>query len=288
MPRSTWKGYLKLSFVSVPVKGYTARTGADTIQLHQLHEECHSRIKYQKACPIHGVVPSGEIVSAYEYSDGQYVVIDPKELRALRAGGERAVQIEAIVKTSDIDPLYFTDKTYYLLPDGAIGQRPYALIQQSLADEDRCAVGRAVLYGREELVLIRPVAGLLSLTSLKFDAEILHPQVLAEELETPALLAAELDLTHKLLKAFVRPKFDLAAFKDEYVESLTELIEAKVAGKKIVASPSAEEPPVINLMEALQKSVAAVGGGASRRAKTSGRAAATSRRGPAPKRRKSG
>ncbi|WP_254508467.1 non-homologous end joining protein Ku [Anatilimnocola floriformis] len=287
MPRSTWKGYLKLSFVSVPVKGYTANTGSDSIKLHQLHQECHSRIKYSKVCPIHGSVPSSEIVSAYEYADDQYVVIDPKELKALRAGGERAVNIEAVVKSAAIDPLYFTEKTYYLLPDGAVGQRPYALIQKSLTDEDRCAIGRAVLYGREELVLIRPVDNLLSLTALKYDAEVVHPQALADELETPSLQKAELELTHTLLKAFVKPKFDLAAYKDEYVEALTELIEAKVAGKKIVASPAAEEPPIINLMEALKKSVAAVGGEAPRRKKQAERASAVARK-SAPKRRKSG
>lgn len=287
MPRSTWKGYLKLSFVSVPVKGYTANTGADSIRLHQLHQECHSRIKYSKVCPIHGAVPSNEIVSAYEYADDQYVVIDPKELKALRARSERAVNIEAVVKAGDIDPLYFTEKTHYLLPDGAVGQRPYALIQRSLAEDKCCAIGRAVLYGREEVVLIRPVEDLLSLTALKYDAEVVHPQALADELETPVLQKEELALTHTLLKAFVRSKFDLAAYKDDYVESLTELIEAKVAGKKIVAAPAAEEPPIINLMDALKKSVAAVGGESTRRKKGSARAAASARK-TAPKRRKSG
>jgi DNA end-binding protein Ku len=288
MPRSTWKGYLKLSFVSVPVKGYTANTGSDSVRLHQLHQACHSRIKYEKVCPVHGTVPNGEIVSAYEYADGQYVVIDPKELKALRARQERAVTIEAVVKAADVDPLYFTEKTYYLLPDGAVGQRPYALIQQSLADEHRCAIGRAVLYGREELVLLRPVEGLLSLTALKYDAEVTHAAALADELETPALQKTELELTHTLLKAFHRPKFDLTEYKDEYVESLTELIEAKVAGKKIVASSAAEEPPIINLMDALKKSVAAVSAEGSGSGKRSSRAAAAKERKAAPRRRKSG
>lgn len=288
MPRSTWKGYLKLSFVSVPVKGYTANTGSESIRLHQLHQACHSRIKYEKMCPIHGTVPNSEIVSAYEYADDQYVVIDPKELKALRARSERSISIEAVVKTADIDPLYFTEKTYYLLPDGAVGQRPYSLIQRALAEEHRCAVGRAVLYGREELVLLRPVDRLLSLTSLKYDAEVVHPQALTDELESPALQPAEFELTHTLLKAFVKPGFDLAAYKDEYIESLTELIDAKVAGKKIVAAPAASEPPIINLMEALKLSVAAVGAESSSNKKGTARATAAARRKAVPKRRKSG
>ncbi|WP_425613626.1 Ku protein [Anatilimnocola sp. NA78] len=290
MPRSTWKGYLKLSFVSVPVKGYSANTGAESIRLNQLHGECHSRIQYQKVCPVHGKVPADEIVSAYEYADNQYVVIDPKELKALRTRGERAVNIEAVVKADAVDPLYFTEKAYYLLPDGAVGQRPYALLQQSLADDKRCAIAKAVLYGREELVLIRPVENLLSMTALKFDAEVRRPQVLGDELETPALQDAEIKLTRTLLKAFVRPKFNIESFKDDYVESLTELIEAKVAGKKIVTAPAEDEPPIINLMDALKKSLAAVGNGeTSRSKKTAGpRMTSASRRKAAPKRRKSG
>lgn len=292
MPRSTWKGYLKLSFVSVPVKGYTANTGAGGVQLHQLHRECNSRIKYQKTCPIHGVMPNSEIVSAYEYSDEQYVVVDSKELKTLREAGERAVNVEAVVKAGSIDPLYFTDKTYYLLPDGAVGQRPYALLQQTLADDERWAIGKAVLYGREELVLIRPLDDLISMTALKYDAEVVHPKALADELETPPLTDAEVSLTKTLLKAFVRPKFSMTEYKDDYVENLTELIEAKVAGKKIVAAPAAEDPPIINLMDALKKSVAAVSNGeesSARRKKATGpRLASTARRKATPKRRKSG
>jgi DNA end-binding protein Ku len=282
VPRSTWKGYLKLSFVSVPVKAYSANTGSSSVQLNQLHRLCHNRIRYRKTCPEHGEVPNDEIVSAYEYAKDQYVVIDPKELKTLRARSERAVNVEAIVSHDAIDPLYFTENAYYLLPDGAIGQRPYALIQQALAEERRCAIARAVLYGREELVMIRPADDLLAMTALKYDAEVVHPEALADELETPSLTAAETNLTRTLLKAFAKPKFTLAAFKDEYVEQLTELIEAKVSGKQIVAAPVEEEPPVINLLDAPKKSVAAA-----QEPRSNRRSAAKPSRVPA-KRRKSG
>lgn len=291
MPRSTWKGYLRLSFVSVPVKGYSANTGAGGVQLHQLHSECNSRIRYQKVCPVHGEVPKEEIVSAYEYSDEQYVVIDPKELKALRSTSERAVNIEAVIPAGSIDPLYFTEKTYYLLPDGAVAQRPYALLRQSLEKDEQLALAKAVIYGREELVLLRPIEGLLSMTALKFDAEVVHPEALSDELESPSLTAAEVNLTKTLLKAFKKPKLSLAAYKDDYVEQLTELIEAKVAGKKIVAAPAAEDPPIINLMDALKKSVAAVQdgeGGTRKRRASRPTATAAARKKSAPRRRKSG
>ena len=183
MPRSSWKGYLKLSLVSVPVRGYTANVAASEIRLHQLHEECHSRIRYQKTCPIHGEVPKEEIVSGYEYAKGEYVVIEPEELAKLKGERERAVTIDAVLSQHTIDPVYFTDKTYYLVPDGAVGQKPFALIQRCLADEELQAVGRVVLFGREELVLVRPVDKLLAMTALKYEAEVAHAQTLREELD---------------------------------------------------------------------------------------------------------
>lgn len=257
MPRSSWKGYLKLSLVSVPVRGYTASVAASEIRLHQLHAKCHSRIRYQKTCPIHGEVPKEEIVSGYEYAKGEYVVIEPDELARIRGESERAVTIDAVLSQHIIDPVYFTDKTYYLLPDGAVGQKPFALIQQCLADEELQAVGRVILFGREELVLVRPVDRLLAMTALKYEAEVAHADALSDELETTSFAREELNLTKRLLDAFEKPKFSLADYKDHYVEQLRELIEAKVEGKELVAPPAPEEPHVINLMDALKKSVAA-------------------------------
>jgi DNA end-binding protein Ku len=273
MPRSSWKGYLKLSLVSVPVRGYTANIAASEIRLHQLHSECHSRIKYQKTCPIHGEVPKEEIVSGYEFAKGEYVVIEPEEIAKLRGERERAVTIDAIVSQHTIDPVYFADKTYYLTPDGAVGQKPFALIQKCLIDEELQAVGRVVLFGREELVLVRPVEHVLAMTALKYESEVAHADTLDEELEKPDLSRDELNLTKKLIDAFEKPKFSLAAYKDHYVEELRALIEAKVEGKELVTPPAAEEPRVINLMDALKKSVreVAAGSAAHRKPQTTGR-----------------
>src|SRR5688500_19712195 len=113
--RSNWKGYLKLSLVSVPVKAYSATRAAENVPLHQLHATGNSRIKYKKVCPVHGEVPKEEIVSGYEYAKGQYVVIDADELARLRERGEREITIDAVVAPSTVDPLYYTDKSYYLI-----------------------------------------------------------------------------------------------------------------------------------------------------------------------------
>jgi DNA end-binding protein Ku len=274
MARSSWKGYLKLSLVSVPVRGYTANVAASEIRLHQLHSECHSRIRYQKTCPIHGEVPKEEIVSGYEYAKGEYVVIEPEELAAIRGERERAVTLDAVMSQHTIDPVYFTDKTYYLTPDGAVGQKPFVLIQKCLADAELQAVGRVVLFGREELVVVRPVDRVLAMTALKYESEVAHADTLTEEVEETTVAAPELKLTKTLLEAFEKPDFSLAEYKDHYVEELTKLIEAKVEGKEIVAPPAREEPRVINLMDALKKSVAA----ATRGGKEEKRAAAPKKR----------
>jgi DNA end-binding protein Ku len=257
MPRSSWKGYLKLSLVSVPVKGYTATKATSEIRLNQLHSECHSRIKYQKVCPIHGVVPKDEIVSGYEYAEDQYVVIDPAELEQIQGERERAINVDAIVAPRTVDAAYLTDKTYYLVPDGAVGHKPFALIQKCLADDDLEAIGRVVLFGREELVLVRPVKNLLAMTALKYATQVTTPDVLKEEVAEPALAKEEVALTKTLLKAFEKKKFSIAAYQDDYADKLRSLIEAKVEGKELVTPPPTEEPQVINLMDALKKSVAA-------------------------------
>ena len=262
-PRSTWKGYLKLSLVSVPVKAYTA-SNASTAQVHlnQLHSECHSRINYKKTCPIHGEVSNEDIVSGYEFAKGQYVVVDVAELDKLRTENDKAISLGAFVRADQIDPVYHTGKTYYLLPDGPIGQKPYALIHQCMLDAGIHGVGQVVLSSREQLVLVRPVGKLLAMTALAYDTEVKKPESFEDELVESSMVPQELDLTKQLMTAFLKDDFDLAAYKDVYTEKLTELIEAKVQGRELVAPAHGEEPHVINLMEALKASVAQAQGSA--------------------------
>src|ERR1700676_4378211 len=167
-PRSTWKGYLKLSLVSVPVKAYTATASeAREIRLNQLHAECNSRIQYKKNCPVHGEVPNDEIVSGYEYSKGQYVIVDTAELDKLRTEDEKAIQIDEFVRPDAIDPAFYGGKTYYLLPEGPVGEHTYAVIHQGMVQQDRFAVAQVVFHNREKLVLIRPLAeGILAMNEL--------------------------------------------------------------------------------------------------------------------------
>src|SRR5262249_31153833 len=156
--------FLRFGLVSIPVKAYPVKSEKADIELHWLHETCLNRIRQQKSCPIHGEVSNEEIVSGYKVGQDDYVVIDPAELQKLRAKSEDTIDVSAIVGPHDIDDIYFTDKSYYLLPDGETGVRPYAVFQEALKEERLCGVAEAVLFRREHLLLVRPLDGLLTVT----------------------------------------------------------------------------------------------------------------------------
>jgi DNA end-binding protein Ku len=256
-PRSTWKGFLKLSLVSVPVKAFTATAGGGgEIHLNQLHAECHSRIQYKKTCPIHGEVSNDQIVSGYEYAKGQYVVIDTEELSKLRTEDDKAINIDVFISSDTLDPVYYSGKTYYLVPDGPVGQKPYAVLQEAMKEEERFAIAQVVMHGREQLVLLRPMDGLLAMTTLTYDHQITKPAAFEEELIKADMVPDELKLAKTLIEASTAKQFDFSRYKDIYTEKLTKLIEAKVAGQEIVTPPVHEQPPIINLMDALKQSLA--------------------------------
>src|SRR6478672_7296535 len=127
MARPSWSGFLRFNLISVPVKGYTAAAaGGGKIGFHLLHAACHSRIKYKKVCPIHGEVHNDEIVSGYEASKGHYVTVDKEERTAIKAEDEKTIAVDTFVPPDAIDPLYFSGRSYFLVPDGKVGQKPYA------------------------------------------------------------------------------------------------------------------------------------------------------------------
>jgi DNA end-binding protein Ku len=257
--RSCWKGFLKLSLVAVPVKAYSATvSGGGDIHLHQLHADCHSRIRYHKVCPLHGQVAHDAIVSGYEYTKGQYVVVDTAELDQLRSADDKALTIAAFIAPEALDPLYASGKSYYLLPDGPVGHKPYAVLAQGMRDLNRHAIAQVVLHGREQIVLLRPLDRLLVLTVLQLDQQITKPATFRDEVPAPEVAAEELQLARTLIEASTPAAWDFSCYQDVYTAKLSRLIEAKVAGEEIVAAPVPEHPQVINLMEALRQSVAQI------------------------------
>ncbi|HEV7998414.1 MAG TPA: Ku protein [Planctomycetaceae bacterium] len=258
-PRPAWKGYLRISLVSMPVLAYTGSSGStdegSPIRFNQLHRECHSRIKYVKTCPIHGEVPNDEIVSGYEYAKGQYIEIDPDELAELRPEGERAISVEGFVSPDTIDPAYLSGKTYFLTPDGSLGQKPYQLIQEAMASEELNAIGRMKITTREHLVRVRAEDGLLIVDLLQYASQVKDPTQFKQELVDTHPSAPERKLTRQLISSMVDEELDLSERTDAYTDRVRELIEAKVQGKQLVTPTPVEEPPIVNIMDALKRSM---------------------------------
>jgi DNA end-binding protein Ku len=255
-PRSSWKGFIKLSLVSVPVKAYTATASGAEISLNQLHTECNSRISYKKVCPLHGEVSNADITKGYEYAKGQYVVIEDDELEKLRTSSDRSINIDGFVAPESLDPVFHAGRTYYLVPDGAVGQKPYSLLLRCMLENNVHAMAQVVISQREQLVMLRPVDGVLAMTLLNHQMKVKSADSVRDEIAADDATAEELKLTTTLINASTLSDFDFGSYTDRYVEKLTDLIQLKVDGEEVVQVPDAEEPKIINLMEALKKSVA--------------------------------
>jgi DNA end-binding protein Ku len=288
--RSSWKGYLKLSLVSVPVQAFNVTaSGGGEIHFNQLHSACNSRIKYQKVCPIHGEVSKDEIVSGYEFAKGQYAIVDPDEIEKLRSENDRAITIEEFIEPDQLDPVYLDGRNYYLVPDTPVGQKPYAVLHEAMMKRNRAGIARVVFSGRDQLVLVRPMDGLLTMSILNYDSQVRKPEAVSDEVHKPEISAQELKLAEMLIDASTAKKFDYSKYEDLYTKRLTELINAKVEGKELVAPPAEEEVPVINLMDALKQSLGKAGKAesAAKRAKPAKKMAASRRQTVARKRKSS-
>ncbi len=259
--RTTWNGSISFSLVTIPV-GLAPATKpsarASDVAFRQLHRECQTPIKNRRWCPVHErEVTSEEIVKGWEVAKGQFVIVEDADLEAIeRQSTSRTIDIERFVPLGEIDPVYF-DRTYFLVPaSAAAGKRPYVLLLNVMKEEEVGAIGRFVLAGKEKLCLIRPKGDALVLETL-FVAEDVYSQAeIDEATEETDVKRAELDLARQLVESLVgsfEPKEQLTS---AYRQDLRQMLEAKLAGQPIAEPEPAEETPVIDLMEALRKSVA--------------------------------
>jgi DNA end-binding protein Ku len=254
--RASWRGQLTFGLVSFPVQAMNAlnREQSD-IHFHQLHKTCHSRIHHQKVCPVHGEVASDEIVSGYEYKKGKYVEIEPEELDALRTEKERSLTIDAFLEPGEIDPLYFDGRMYYLRPDGAGAAESYAVVAEAMEREERVGVGTVVFSGKDQIVLVRPLDGVLHMAMLNYEAEIRPPSEMKVALHKPNGILRKVQLAQTLIRSWTERDFDFSEYEDQHRHRVQELVKAKIEGREVVAPQENEEPEVVNLMEALKKSV---------------------------------
>lgn len=253
---ASWKGFLKLSLVSVPVKAYTATATGNDITLHQLHAKTLTRIQYKKFAPEVGEVSSEEIVKGYEYDKGQYVIIEDEEIDKLRTESDKSIRIDGFITPDALSTVYLGGKTYYLTPDGPVGQKPYNLLLKGMESNGVSAIAEVVISQKEQVVLLRAVDGLLAMTVLNRKDEVKPASAFKDEVTDTPVTEAETALTDTLIKASVLSEFDFSHYRNVYKEKLTKLIQMKIEGKEVVQVRDPEKPKIINLMEALKRSVA--------------------------------
>jgi len=259
--RTTWNGSLSFGLVTIPVglaPATTPKARASDVTFRTLHRECMTPIKQKRWCPVHDrEVPSDELVKGWEVSKGQFVLVEDADLEAIeQRDTSRAIEISRFVPLAEVDPLYF-DRTYYLAPSSAEAQRrPYVLLLDAMKETGMAAIGRMVIRGNENLVLIRPRGDALALETLFLAEDVRSQAEIDEATEAIDVKEPELELARQLIDSLVG-EWEPEALKSEYRASLREMLEAKLAGEEIAQPEPVAEAPVVDLMEALKKSVAA-------------------------------
>jgi DNA end-binding protein Ku len=254
--RATWKGFLKVSLVNIPIKVFPATESSGTISFNQLHNACQSRIQQKRWCPTCNTeVANTEIVKGYEFEKGRYVVMSEADIEKVRPASTRVIDLVQFDDASAVDPMY-VDRTYYLAPDGQVAADAFGVFREGM--KGKIGVGKVALYGREYLVAVKPHDKGLVMYTLHHAAEIRGMEGIEELAAIPTKVKAqEVQLARQIIGTFEKP-LDLADYRDEYREGLQKVIDAKIAGEEIV-SPDVEMPPkVVNLMEALRKSLDSV------------------------------
>ena len=252
MAASVWTGYLTFGLISMPVRLFSGARGT-RVSFHMLHRDDNVRVKQQLICPAEEkVVARDEIVKGYEYRKGEYVVIEPAEIKKIEPKTAKAMEILEFVKSEEVDPVYF-ESSYYLVPDEA-GRRPYALLVRALRETDYVAIAKLTMHNREYTVFLRPYENGMMLHTMYYSDEVrAMPEIAEPQAE---LKEAEIKVAQQLIDALAA-KFEPEKYHDTFEENIKKLIEAKLEGKEVTAVEKPRKPaPVVDLMAALKQSLA--------------------------------
>jgi len=251
--RPTWKGFLKLSLVNIPVRLYPAAR-SQSLSFNQIHKECNSRIKLDKRCPnCERSVSSDELVKGYQYAKEQYVIMDEEDFTKVRLESTKSINIVQFVERNEIDPVYYHG-SHYIVPDGPVAVESFATIRQAAIDKERIGLARVVMNGKEQVAAIRPRDNAFIMSALYYANEVRELSGIEELEATPEINPEELQLASQLIDSITKP-FEPKDFEDNYRKELLAIIKAKAEGKEIVAPPEVETGKVINLMDALKTSL---------------------------------
>lgn len=256
MARAIWSGAISFGLVNIPVKLYSA-VSKKTVRFHQLDSKDNSRIQQKRVNPNTGEeVPYEQLVKGYELSPDRYVVIKPGELESVEPKKTRTIEIEDFVEIDQIDPIYY-DHPYYLAP-GTGAAKPYKLLLEAMKATGRVAIARVVIRSKENLVAIRPRDGVLTMETLLFGDEVVSPEDLGEleGADDAKATKKEVDMARQLVDSLAAD-FDPSKYRDEYRETVLDMIERKAEGQEIAIQETPEEPAEVpDLMAALEASIA--------------------------------
>jgi DNA end-binding protein Ku len=270
-PRANWKGYLKLSLVSCPIAMYPASSEREKIRFHNINSETGNRVRMRRVDEGTGdEVPREKIVSGYEVGKGQYIEVTDEELEAIALESTRTIDIDEFVPKAEIDQLY-NIRPYYIAPEGKVGIDAFAVIRDAIEDMDKVALGRVVLTSREHIIALEPRGKGIMGTLLRYPYEVRNEDEYFDDIPAGKVTKDMLDLAKHIVQT-KSGHFQPEKFEDHYEEALKELLAKKQAGQKITPVKEHRPTNVVNLMDALRKSVEAGGGEA---AQTPKRAAST-------------
>lgn len=257
-PRTSWKGHLRLSLVSCPVRLYNATSSSGKVSFHLLHKDTHNRIRMKPHDPELGAVERADLVRGYEYEKDQYVILDEEDFEKIEIESNKTINIERFVDESAVDQIYL-DQPYYLAPDGAMAEETFRVIHEAMRQQKKVALSRLVLSSRERLIAIGVRDKGFLVTTLRTADEVRDHKLYFAEIDEGKPEKEMLDLAAQLIKQKAGP-FDPSTFKDRYEEALLELVKAKIAGEEPVVAQAPERGNVINLMDALKRSLEESGG----------------------------
>jgi DNA end-binding protein Ku len=263
--RPTWKGFLKISLVNIPIRVFPATDSAATISFNQLHGECQTRIQQKKWCPTCArEVTISEIVKGYEFEKGRYVVMDEDDMAKVRPESTRVIDLVQFTEAAAIDPIY-VERPYYLAPDGAMATEAFAVMREGM--KGKAGIGKLALYGREYLVAVQPREKGLVMYTMRHAKEVRSMDQIDELGSVPAKVKPdEIKLAKQVIGNF-EGALDLKEYRDEYQEELQRIIDAKIAGEEVIATEEEAPPKVVNLMDALRQSLDRVSTGKKKTAK---------------------
>ena len=255
MPATVWSGYLTFGLISMPVRLYSGARST-RISFHMLHKKDLTRVKQQLFCPNDDeVISRDDIVKGYEYRKGEYIVVDPSEIKKIEPKTAKAMEIMEFVKQEEIDPVYF-ESSYYLAPDEA-GKKPYALLQRAMKETGFVAVAKLAMHNREYTVFLRTYEHGLMLHTMYYQEEIREaPSVGSDKVD---IKEPEVKVAHQLIQALAS-EWDASKYHDVFEDNLKKLIKAKMEGGEVTAVEKPAKPAApADLMEALRRSLAEIG-----------------------------